>query len=99
MLYQDTHSRVANSTSSRPRQGSLRRMTSVLNNPITDSVSTLSYESPTLPIVDRLQQFRRDLAIERSNEARLGLRTIVQKVATQCPAAECKDISRLTAES
>ena len=49
LLNQSTHSRVANSTASRCRHGPLRRMTSVLNNPITVSASALSYESPTLP--------------------------------------------------
>jgi hypothetical protein len=33
----------------RERQGPRRRITSVLNNPITVSASALSYESPTLP--------------------------------------------------
>ncbi len=37
-----TRSRVPNSTSSRPLQGPRCRITSVLNNPITDSASALS---------------------------------------------------------
>ena len=49
VLNQATHSRVDYSTSSRPRQGPAWRMSSVLNNPITDSASALSYESPRLP--------------------------------------------------
>ena len=38
-MNQATHSSVANSTSSRPRQGPSRRITSVLNRPITLSAS------------------------------------------------------------
>src|SRR5204863_3209424 len=49
VLNQSTHSNVANSTASRCRQGPRRRMTSVLNKPMTDSASGLSYESPRLP--------------------------------------------------
>jgi len=42
LLYQSTHSRVANSTSARERHGPRGRMISVLNRPITDSASALS---------------------------------------------------------
>ena len=48
-LNQSTHSRVANSTGSRPRQGPRVRITSVLYSPMMDSARALSYESPTLP--------------------------------------------------
>jgi hypothetical protein len=44
-----THSSVAYSTSSKPRHGPRRWITSVVNSPITDSASALSYASPTLP--------------------------------------------------
>src|SRR3954466_4809850 len=49
LLYQSTHSRVANSTASNERHGPRRWITSVLTSPITVSASALSYESPTLP--------------------------------------------------
>ena len=49
LLNQWTHSRVANSTGSRPRQGPGGRITSVLYSPMIDSAKALSYESPTLP--------------------------------------------------
>jgi hypothetical protein len=48
LLNQSTHSRVANSTASMFCHGPLRRMTSVLNSPMTVSASALSCESPTL---------------------------------------------------
>src|SRR3954447_15248365 len=49
VLYQSTHSRVANSAASMLRHGPRRRITSVLNRPLIVSASALSYESPTLP--------------------------------------------------
>ena len=49
MLNHDTHSRVGYSTSSSPRHGLARRITSVLNSPITGSASALSYASPRPP--------------------------------------------------
>jgi hypothetical protein len=42
LLYQSTHSKVAGSTPSRPRQGPLRLISSVLNKPMIDSVIALS---------------------------------------------------------
>lgn len=42
------HSSVANSTSSKDRHGPCGRITSVLNRPMMDSASALSYESPML---------------------------------------------------
>ena len=42
LLYQSTHSKVASSTASRPRQGPLRRISSVLNKPMIDSARALS---------------------------------------------------------
>jgi len=41
-LNQSTHPRVANSTSSKQRYGPRRRMSAVLNTPITDSASVSS---------------------------------------------------------
>jgi hypothetical protein len=41
LLYQSTHSRVASSTPSGPRQGPLRRISSVLNKPMIDSARAL----------------------------------------------------------
>src|SRR5919202_5847639 len=49
LLYQSTHSKVANSTASMLRHGPRRRITSVANRPLIVSASALSYESPTLP--------------------------------------------------
>jgi len=51
---------VANSKASRPRQGPRRRMTSLLNNPITLSASALS--SPGLFTGDRFQTGGRGLS-------------------------------------
>ena len=47
-MNQSTHVSVANSTASRLRHGPRRRITSVLNKPITVSASALSYASPRL---------------------------------------------------
>src|SRR5687768_8372297 len=49
LLYQSTHSRVANSTLSKERHGPRRYITSALKRPMTVSARALSYESPTLP--------------------------------------------------
>jgi hypothetical protein len=49
VLNQSTHSRVASSTWSMPRQGPRRRISSVLYSPIWDSAAALSEESPTDP--------------------------------------------------
>src|SRR4029453_15601974 len=48
-LYQSTHSKVASSRSSRPRQGPRRRISSVLYSPIVLSAKALSKESPREP--------------------------------------------------
>ena len=47
VLNRSTHSRVANATASRLRQGPHRRITSVLKKPMTVSASALSWLSPT----------------------------------------------------
>lgn len=49
LLHQATQSSVANSTSSRPRQGPHGRIASVLKRPFTAFAKALSQDSPRLP--------------------------------------------------
>lgn len=50
MLNQCTHDAVSRSTSERPDHDFCRSISSVLYNPIVDSINALSSASPTLPI-------------------------------------------------
>ena len=98
MLNQSTHVSVASSTASRCRLGPCRRITSVLNSPITDSARALSYASPRLPTDGAMARVSEAIGVSHREILRPLIAVMDEAVRPRAPARVNRLLERVQDE-